>query len=357
MRVWCLGSSAVVASSTIQPRAIKSSIAPRWTCCRGDLRFLDYNLVGSSAAFLRSFGFTPSRNGKELPCADCRGRGYLYCKECDLGSPCSSCVECAGKGIMKCQQCQGDRVVRGRSVYMHEEFWEKLHSVSSITVKDDEAIENMSIPAAVATKRVYGPVTAATRTKISHALKDFERRTGSISSRMRKLHEDPVLHAERVAAIQKAKGTDESRKNISTKLIAYFTNPENRIKQSLRMKGVKYYCRACGEEGHRKSFCPSSTEPPRPSRAESRCSECGIVGHRANSCPRSDRRHIGRAPYKCTNCNGTDHNARTCPQILDKSSANKCSICKTYGHNRRTCPERSSMIQETRDGGSETEDL
>ncbi|RZC89888.1 hypothetical protein C5167_028954 [Papaver somniferum] len=67
------------------------------------------------------------------------------------------------------------------------------------------------------------------------------------TKRMKILHRDPKLHAQRVASIKvwdartflmlaKAKGTAEARKRASDSVKAFFHDPENRRKRSLAMK-------------------------------------------------------------------------------------------------------------------------
>jgi hypothetical protein len=54
---------------------------------------------------------------------------------------------------------------------------------------------------------------------------------------MKIIHQDPKLHAQRVAAIKKTKGTAAARKHASETQKAFFSNPENRLKRSIAMKG------------------------------------------------------------------------------------------------------------------------
>ncbi|OAO94729.1 hypothetical protein AXX17_AT5G20180 [Arabidopsis thaliana] len=58
---------------------------------------------------------------------------------------------------------------------------------------------------------------------------------------MKIIHRDPVLHAQRVAAIKKAKGTPAARKHASESMKAFFSNPVNREQRSLSMKGKSQF--------------------------------------------------------------------------------------------------------------------
>ncbi|KAJ7555235.1 hypothetical protein O6H91_05G027600 [Diphasiastrum complanatum] len=191
------------------------------------------------------------------------------------------------------------------------------------------------------TNRVYGPLSIETREKIKRSLKELEQRTRSISIRMRNLHKDPVLHARRVAAIKKAKGTPEARQWISAKQKQYFSDPENRRKRSIRMKGVKYFCRNCGGEGHKKNSCPNSEaienslHGPRPYH----CRLCLQLGHQARTCPQNpisksnkslqnaskslagfNVKASQRRTYRCSSCCQVGHSKRTCPNLSEHSS-------------------------------------
>lgn len=47
-----------------------------------------------------------------------------------------------------------------------------------------------------------------------------------------------MLHAQRVAAIKKTKGTAAARKHASEAMKAFFSDPENRRKRGVSMKGT-----------------------------------------------------------------------------------------------------------------------
>jgi len=57
---------------------------------------------------------------------------------------------------------------------------------------------------------------------------------------MKIIHQDPELHAQRVAAIKRTKGAASARKHASETQKAFFSNPENRFKRSIAMKGVNF---------------------------------------------------------------------------------------------------------------------
>lgn len=174
---------------------------------------------------------------------------------------------------------------------------------------------------------------------------------------MKIIHRDPKLHAQRVAAIKKAKGTPAARKRASEALKAFFRDPENRRKRSIAMKGAKFYCRNCGREGHRRHYCPELANSSVDRRF--RCRLCGEKGHNRRTCRRSresgTRSTVSRH-HHCRICGHSGHNRRTCPQgtglKLDAGGTNKgslisgsriyaCRLCLEKGHNIRTCPSKN----------------
>lgn len=175
---------------------------------------------------------------------------------------------------------------------------------------------------------------------------------------MKIIHRDPMLQAQRVAAIKKTKRTAAARKHASESMQAFFSDPENRRKRSLSMKGVKYYCKHCGRKGHRRHYCPELRETLTDKRF--RCRLCGEKGHNKRTCPQSmptDLKIIVPTHHCCRVCGKPGHNRRTCQQSKVKSlhlsgvtkndSAPRrgtyiCSLCFRKGHNSRTCPSRSS---------------
>uniref|UniRef100_A0A2N9EBH3 CCHC-type domain-containing protein n=1 Tax=Fagus sylvatica TaxID=28930 RepID=A0A2N9EBH3_FAGSY len=197
---------------------------------------------------------------RELPCPSCRGRGYTPCTECGIERSRLDCLQCNGKGIMRCRQCLGDCVIWEESI--DERPWEKARSTSPLKVKEDDEVDNLDIKLGMKkkSKRVYQSPRPEVGLKISRSLKSLNAKTGLFSKRMRIIHRDPTLHAQRVAAIKKAKGTAAARRRASEVLKAYFSDPENRRKRSISMKGVKFYCRNCGREGHRRHYCPELKE-------------------------------------------------------------------------------------------------
>lgn len=168
---------------------------------------------------------------------------------------------------------------------------------------------------------------------------------------MKILHRDPTLHAQRVAAIKKAKRTAAARKRASEAMKAFFFNPENRRKRSIAMKGIKYYCRNCGREGHRKYYCPESS----PSDRQFKCRLCGEKGHNRRTCKNSKSNSTkGKTSrhHCCKICGQSGHNSRTCPQeavnkkkgiIISDARLYSCGFCREKGHNIRACPTRKKM--------------
>lgn len=165
---------------------------------------------------------------------------------------------------------------------------------------------------------------------------------------MKIIHQDPMLHAQRVAAIKITKGTAVARRCASEAMKNYFSDPENRRKRSIAMKGIKYYCRNCGREGHRRNYCPELQAKVIDRRF--RCRSCGEKGHNRRTCPKSksnDEKIMVRRDHRCNVCGQSGHNQRTCPRVPKVESVASvskrnyaCRLCRGKGHNRRTCPRR-----------------
>ncbi|CAM6127398.1 unnamed protein product [Calypogeia fissa] len=254
---------------------------------------------------------------EEMACPTCEGRGYLLCPHCNFRKSEGSCPYCSGKGYHDCPLCHGECVVW--EDYINESTSRASHhSRSPLQIAEDDVIENMAITPVPKrkTRRVYGPPRPETVEKIRRSLKDLEARTGSISKRMKILHLDPVLRTQRTAAIKKARGTDEARKLTSQRIKEYFKSPENRLKHSQRMTGVRFTCTACGEKGHRRHFCPKlgfERKKPKPIRSY-HCSFCGQLGHTVRTCPKL------KGPKRlCSICGQAGHNSRTCYVVTAKN--------------------------------------
>ncbi|KAF3431417.1 hypothetical protein FNV43_RR26148 [Rhamnella rubrinervis] len=309
---------------------------------------------------------------RELPCPSCRGRGYTPCSECGIERSRPDCAQCSGRGIMTCSQCLGDCVIWEESI--DERPWEKARSVSPLKMKEDDEVDDLDIKLDVKrkSKRVYQSPSPEVGLKISRSLKSLNAKTGLFSKRMMIIHRDPKLHAQRVAAIKKAKGTAAARKRASESLKAFFSDPENRRKRSIAMKGVRFYCRNCGREGHRRYYCPELKDSLTDRRF--RCRICGEKGHNRRTCPKSrlmsNRKSTVRRHHLCKICYKRGHNRRTCPKIigvkltsggvrrgrgiLNSGRTYKCRFCQETGHNVRTCPSRSASALEINPrGGNE----
>ncbi|GMY26060.1 DNA-binding protein HEXBP [Fagus crenata] len=290
---------------------------------------------------------------RELPCPSCRGRGYTPCTECGIERSRLDCLQCNGKGIMRCRQCLGDCVIWEESI--DERPWEKARSTSPLKVKEDDEVDNLDIKLGMKkkSKRVYQSPRPEVGLKISRSLKSLNAKTGLFSKRMRIIHRDPTLHAQRVAAIKKAKGTAAARRRASEVLKAYFSDPENRRKRSISMKGVKFYCRNCGREGHRRHYCPELKESL--IGRQFKCRLCGEKGHNRRTCRKSRSSNHGNTVTRnhlCRICRQSGHNRRTCPQVTGvklsgthakrcfPTGSRTCSLCQEKGHNIRTCPHR-----------------
>ncbi|XP_031122078.1 uncharacterized protein LOC116025122 isoform X1 [Ipomoea triloba] len=315
--------------------------------------------VVSGASKPRSWFGPNGQYIRELPCPSCRGRGYTPCTECGIERSRLDCSLCTGKGIITCHQCLGDCVIWEESI--DERPWEKAQSISPFKMKEDDEVDNLDIKldAKRKTKRVYQSPRPEVNLKISRSLKSLNAKTGLFSKRMKIIHGDPTLHAQRVAAIKKAKGTAAARKRASDAMKNYFRDPENRRKRSLSMKGARFFCRNCGKEGHRINYCPDIKNLDR----RFRCRVCGEKGHNRRTCPKSKLSIPKRKVKKnlhCTTCGERGHNRRTCPEKTDLDSTGSatsissaastkkpytCSLCVTKGHNSRTCPERSKYME------------
>ncbi|CAN0925907.1 DNA-binding protein HEXBP [Linum grandiflorum] len=306
---------------------------------------------------LRSVGGKPKSwfgpNGqyiKELPCPSCRGRGYTPCSECGIERSRLDCSQCSGKGIMTCGRCSGECVVWEESI--DEQPWEKARSISAFKVKEDDEVDNLDIKLETKkkSKRVYRSTSPEVGLKISRSLKNLNAKTGLFSNRMKIIHSDPKLSAQRAAAIKKAKGSAAARMHASETLKAFFKDPENRRKRSIAMRGVRFYCTNCGREGHRKHYCPELKNDSE--HRQFRCRICGGKGHNRRTCPESKtaicKVEVRRVQH-CRICGQTGHNQRSCPRATGLTSGKKrkqitrrkyrCSICNHSGHNSRSCPQ------------------
>nr|CAD1833908.1 unnamed protein product [Ananas comosus var. bracteatus] len=308
------------------------------------------------AAKLRSWFGPNGQYIRELPCPSCRGRGYTPCTECGIERLRSDCAQCNGR---TCWQCLGDCVIWEESI--DERPWEKARSSSPLKVKEDDEVDKLDIKVDISrrSKRVYQSPSPEVSLKISRSLRSLNAKTGLFSKRMKIIHRDPVLHAQRVAAIKKAKGTAAARKWASETLKAYFSNPENRLKRSIAMKGVKFYCSMCGQEGHRRHYCPTLRQTSGEMRFK--CRLCGERGHNRRTCGKlkseGERKKNPKSSRHCTLCGQIGHNCRTCSKLIQPggsagSNSQKgqfiitskrtysCSYCFVKGHNRRACPKR-----------------
>ncbi|XP_021722961.1 zinc finger protein 439-like [Chenopodium quinoa] len=305
---------------------------------------------------------------KELPCPSCRGRGYTPCAECGIERSRQDCSLCSGKGIMTCQQCLGERVIWEESI--DEIPWEKARSISPLKVKEDDEVDNLELKlnSRKKSKRVYRSTPPEVGLKISRSLKSLNAKTGLFSKSMKIIHRDPALHAQRVAAIKKAKGTPAARKHTSETLKNFFSDPENRRKRSISMKGIKFFCKNCGQEGHRSYYCPERGEN---TERRFRCGLCGEKGHNRRTCqkPRTSKpKQRILKEYHCRSCGKTGHNRRTCSLKTELQSDNvihenksfvehskgcvkkhhhRCSVCGKGGHNSRTCFLKTELESET----------
>ncbi|OIS95829.1 PREDICTED: uncharacterized protein LOC109235293 [Nicotiana attenuata] len=310
--------------------------------------------VISSASSPRSWFGPNGQYIRELPCPSCRGRGYTPCIECGIERSSLDCSLCNGKGMMTCHQCGGDCVIWEESI--DERPWEKARSSSPLKVKEDDEVDNLDIKldSKRKTKRVYQSPNTEVNLKISRSLKSLNAKTGLFSKRMKIIHGDPTLHAQRVAAIKKAKGTPAARKRASDSMKDYFRDPDNRRKRSISMKGVKFYCRNCGQEGHRSNYCPEIRDN---TDRRYRCRLCGAKGHNRRTCLKSSLivpKKMVKINHHCSKCRRTGHNRRTCNQKKKETKVvatittrakrtYSCSVCLGKGHNARTCLHKNNF--------------
>ncbi|XP_022951579.1 uncharacterized protein LOC111454354 isoform X1 [Cucurbita moschata] len=336
----------------------------------------------SSAPEPRSWFGPNGQYIRELPCPSCRGRGYAPCTECGIERSRADCSVCNGKGIVTCHQCLGDRVIWEESI--DERPWEKARSTSPLRMKEDDEVDNLEIKLEEKkkSKRVYQSPPPEVGLKISRSLKSLNAKTGLFSKRMKIIHRDPTLHAQRVAAIKKAKGSAEARKRTSEALKAFFSDPKNRQKRSIAMKGIKFYCKNCGREGHRRHYCPELKGDSIDRRF--RCRVCGEKGHNRRTCKKS---RLNGKPMSatiqchCTICGGKGHSSRNCSKSEMRNSNKgihypqhqnpgnvlslnlikgdrmtnessrvrqyRCRICEENGHNRQNCPNIDTKVNHT----------
>ncbi|EEE55292.1 hypothetical protein OsJ_03242 [Oryza sativa Japonica Group] len=282
-----------------------------WTRRRPDL--IQNTAPVAEKGKLRSWVGPNGQYYRELPCPSCRGRGYTPCKQCGIDRSSLDCPMCNGKGIRECVQCAGECVIWQESI--DEQPWEKVRSSSPLKVKEDDEVDKLEIKINTSkrSRRTYPSPSPEVALKISRSLRSLNAKTGLFTKHMKIIHQDPKLHAQRVAAIKKTKGTAAARKHASETQKAFFSNPENRLKRSIAMKGVKFFCSKCGQEGHRSFYCPTVREIS--GRAHFRCRLCGGKGHNSRTCgkPKSEN-ECQRQPRHCSQCGERGHNRRNCPR-------------------------------------------
>lgn len=126
---------------------------------------------------------------------------------------------------------------------------------------------------------------------------------------------------------------------------------------SFSASGVKFYCRNCGREGHRRHYCPELKDSL--TDRQFRCRICGEKGHNRRTCPKTrltSHKNTVRKHFLCRICHQRGHNRRTCPEVIDAKSSSsyvkkgslisgtrkyECRLCQQVGHNIRTCPSRN----------------
>ncbi|CAI5959292.1 unnamed protein product [Closterium sp. NIES-64] len=131
------------------------------------------------------------------------------------------------------------------------------------------------------TKRVYGPRSEEERKRISEGLRAVERRTGRLSRTARERFEDPERKERLRAAMMKGYYEKNAPSKISARAKRRCADPAFRQLISQVKTGVAFHCKACGQAGHRRNFCPS-------------------LGH-----VKQDRTKRGASPILGLECSGT----------------------------------------------------
>lgn len=182
---------------------------------------------------------------------------------------------------------------------------------------------------------------------------------------MKSIHRDPVLRAQRVAAIKRAKQKPAARKHASETMKVFFSDPENRRKRSIAMIGVKFFCKNCGGEGHRRNYCP---ERRKNADRRHRCGLCKKRGHHRSTCQKPRMTNIKQRvlrEYHCWACGQVGHNSRTCTQKTKIQSdhpitryqryrrriikqLHRCRVCGQDGHNSRSCSWKTKVQSDSR---------
>uniref|UniRef100_A0A0D9V4X3 Uncharacterized protein n=1 Tax=Leersia perrieri TaxID=77586 RepID=A0A0D9V4X3_9ORYZ len=266
---------------------------------------------------LRSWVGPNGQYYRELPCPSCRGRGYTPCKECGIDRSSLDCPMCNGKGIRMCLQCAGECVIWQESI--DEQPWEIVRSSSPLKVKEDDEVDKLDIKinTSKGSKRTYPSPSPEVAMKISRSLKI--------------IHQDPKLHAQRVAAIKKTKRTVAARKHASETQKAFFSNPENRLKRSIAMKanvGKKVIGASIAQQYDKfQEECISDA---------SYVGERVIIAEHVES--QSQKMNINDNLGTAANVVKRDTTVVTVPDPL------LLSFCSAKGHNRRTCPKRKASI-------------
>lgn len=118
--------------------------------------------------------------------------------------------------------------------------------------------------------------------------------------------------------------------------------------------GVKFYCRNCGQEGHRSNYCPEIRDN---TDRHYRCGLCGTKGHNRRTCLKLSLivpKKTVKVNHHCSKCQKSGHNRRTCHLKNDfdtkvvatiKTRVKRtysCSVCLGKGHNARTCLHKNN---------------
>jgi len=121
---------------------------------------------------LRSWVGPNGQYYRELPCPNCRSRGYTPCNECGIDRSSLDCSMCNGKGIRMCMQCGGECVIWQESI--DEQPWEEVRSSSPLKVKEDDEVDKLDIKINTSkrSKRTYPSPSPEVAMKISRSLRD-----------------------------------------------------------------------------------------------------------------------------------------------------------------------------------------
>ena len=115
--------------------------------------------------------------------------------------------------------------------------------------------------------------------------------------------------------------------------------------------GVKFRCKQCGQEGHRRHFCPELGYVKKEKERVYRCGMCQQLGHTRRQCPQLHREEISSgSEAEAGEANPPQRQEKEVQQQR-RRGLYKCGHCHQPGHTRRTCP---NLHQHKNDGVTDT---